>query len=455
LMVEENGCTSTVETNTLQVDQLLTAPVIVCQNAMLDGVSFEWNDDPNISDYQVQVSSGQAGVLNGNVYTVTGLSPGEIVSITVTGNSANSCPSVSSSFECESIVCPTIDLTIEPLQNVICAGDSTIVQLVATNSSQTQLGTYTWSGTNVSVNGEFNTAGLMAGEFQVSVEYNEMGCISSSTQIVTIESSPDLNATVNSPIWFLGGIGSIDLDIMNGMPPYITTFSSQGTMINQIDSLSPGEYTVSTVDENGCDVEESFTISAGVYSTSPIHIICTGDVQPLTVSPETGATFSWTPNLRLSCNDCPSPLSNPRRSTQYTVTATLPDGRSASQIVTVIVLPSIVCNGIVDDDDQDLERLVKDVDLQNISEKELENLEKEITNFYLEKEVKVVPNPTDGIVNIVTPEKVEQIEVFDFSGKLLKSEQEKQINLSKLAKGVYFFKIKIADQMIIKKVILI
>jgi len=195
LFVEENGCTSITESNQIQIDPELSPPVISCQ-PMLNEISFQWGIVPNAADYQVQVMSGQTGILNGTEYTVSGLSPGEQVTITVIANSANSCPSVSSTFTCESINCPPIDLTVEPVQDIICAGDSTVIQLIANNSSTTPTGFYTWSGVNVSPNGEFSSFDLPAGEYQVNVEYNEMGCIYQSSQIVTIESSPEINATL-------------------------------------------------------------------------------------------------------------------------------------------------------------------------------------------------------------------------------------------------------------------
>ncbi len=455
LSVEENGCTSTIETKQVQIDQELSPPVISCAPTFGE-ISFQWTADPNVQDYQVQVLNGPNGVLNGTVYTVSGLAPGEDVSIEVIGISANSCPSTAATvISCTATDCLPIGLTIDPVQDVLCAGDSTVIQLVATSNSNLQNGTYIWSGGNVSADGIFNTAGLGAGNYTIQVEYTEMGCAYQASQIVTIESSPEINATVNSPIWFLGGTGSIDLNIMNGTSPYDTTRSSAGATINQLDSLEPGEYKIAAIDQNGCSVEETFTISEGTYTLNPIQIICAGDNQPLNVLPGTGATFSWSPSFRLSCDDCPNPVANPNKTTVYRVTVTLPDGRSASQNVVVIVLPSIICNNLPQDDDNDYSKLLSAYDVENISKMELENLEKEIANFYLEKEVKVVPNPTEGLVNIVTPSKVESIKVFDFSGKLLKSEKEKQINLSNFSKGVYFFKIKIANQMIIKKVILL
>ncbi len=82
-------------------------------------------------------------------------------------------------------------------------------------------------------------------------------------------------------------------------------------------------------------------------------------------------------------------------------------------------------------------------------------IEERIANFYLEKEIKIAPNPTNGKVNIITSSKVESIKVFDYSGKKILTAFEKEIDLSRFSKGVYFFKIKVENEVIVRRVVLI
>ncbi|RZJ31638.1 MAG: T9SS type A sorting domain-containing protein, partial [Chryseobacterium sp.] len=53
------------------------------------------------------------------------------------------------------------------------------------------------------------------------------------------------------------------------------------------------------------------------------------------------------------------------------------------------------------------------------------------------------PNPTSDVLNIETKQTISKIEIFDLSGKLLKSEsgKDKKINVSQLAKGMYLIKL--------------
>lgn len=50
------------------------------------------------------------------------------------------------------------------------------------------------------------------------------------------------------------------------------------------------------------------------------------------------ATYSWTPNYQLSCDDCANPVASPRRTTEYKVTVTDNYGCEGSDNITVRVL---------------------------------------------------------------------------------------------------------------------
>jgi len=73
--------------------------------------------------------------------------------------------------------------------------------------------------------------------------------------------------------------------------------------------------------------------------------------------------------------------------------------------------------------------------------------------------VKVSPNPTKGIVTITSSDKILSYEVFDISGRMmrsakdLKSEISQTVDLSKLAAGTYMIKVKTEKETVTKKVI--
>ena len=71
--------------------------------------------------------------------------------------------------------------------------------------------------------------------------------------------------------------------------------------------------------------------------------------------------------------------------------------------------------------------------------------------------VKVFPNPTNGIVNIEIPNEIRnfKIRVYNSNGSLLMSKtNQKRINLSGNAKGLYFIQILTDESSVMRKVIL-
>jgi len=87
---------------------------------------------------------------------------------------------------------------------------------------------------------------------------------------------------------------------------------------------------------------------------------------------------------------------------------------------------------------------------------ESENEDFNISN--LESNISVFPNPTTGIVNIISQNtKIESISVFDISGKILQNNTAftgNTLDLSWLSNGVYFIKIKTLSEQTTHKVII-
>ena len=65
------------------------------------------------------------------------------------------------------------------------------------------------------------------------------------------------------------------------------------------------------------------------------------------------------------------------------------------------------------------------------------------TNENIKFDFKIFPNPTSDILNIEPKQTISKIEIFDLSGKLVKSEsgKDKKISVSNLTKGMYLIKI--------------
>ena len=83
--------------------------------------------------------------------------------------------------------------------------------------------------------------------------------------------------------------------------------------------------------------------------------------------------------------------------------------------------------------------------------------ETDITNHTLEKDIKIYPNPTNGIFSIESEYKIENIEIFNTVGIKLFSKNinnnSLKLDLSNFAKGQYFIIIKLDEYQKVEKII--
>lgn len=128
LTVTENGCTSTLFSQQVEVDEPLAAPVIDCDIAST-GINFDWNDVLNSSDYELIVNGDTIGTQANSDYSINGLAPGTSVNLQVTAFSSNSCPPVTTSKNCITEDCPPISAQISSLNTAICEGDTAYLLL--------------------------------------------------------------------------------------------------------------------------------------------------------------------------------------------------------------------------------------------------------------------------------------------------------------------------------------
>ncbi len=81
------------------------------------------------------------------------------------------------------------------------------------------------------------------------------------------------------------------------------------------------------------------------------------------------------------------------------------------------------------------------------------------TNDLREEAISLYPNPTQNIINIVSPKaEITSIEVFDLRGRKINSldtnnQDNYQLDMSTLGSAMYFVKINTLDGSIIKRVV--
>jgi hypothetical protein len=195
LTVTENGCVSETVTQTVEVDQELPAPVISCASATTNSVVFSWTDVPGALSYTVSVITGQTGTLSGNTYTVTGLAPGEAVTIEVAGVSAGFCGALAAQLTCSADDCPDFTIAINPVADICLAAGASPVSLSANVSGGAGGGTLTWMGPGVTGD-QFDPVSAGEGDHVVTATYTEGSCSESEDISISVYEVPTSDFTV-------------------------------------------------------------------------------------------------------------------------------------------------------------------------------------------------------------------------------------------------------------------
>jgi gliding motility-associated-like protein len=191
---------------------------------------------------------------------------------------------------------PTISLSVNPTNVLICPGDS--VLLVATSSSSN----ITWDGPNVS---GYNNDSLWAtapGSYTVTAtETNSFGCSASLVAGAAVQAKPQPAITASPASALICPTDSVMLTCLDP-----GTYQWQGPggpiagNVNSIYVTQPGNYYCIVTDADGCPLVSN-TIIVYVYSTPyltpPKDTICLGDSVIISAVAGPGSTITWLPPL--------------------------------------------------------------------------------------------------------------------------------------------------------------
>jgi len=293
LTVVENGCASEPVSVNVGVEAPLSAPAINCSST-INSVTFSWADVAGATGYTVTVLEGPMGVQTGNSYTISGLDPGETVTIRVTAQTANVCGPVSSELQCAASACPPLSFDATTY-GPFCL-DAGVQTLTPGISGGAGTGTFVWSGTGItSPSGTFNPAVAGAGVATVSLMYTEGNCMADTTYEITVLPKPTANFTVESPICITGAATFTYTGSAAAGATYNWNFGGGvavpgvGQGPHEVSWSTAGAKSVSlTVVENGC-ASDPFNRSVQVDAELPAFNV---NCQSTTTS---SVVFAWTP----------------------------------------------------------------------------------------------------------------------------------------------------------------
>ena len=255
------GCTAS-DMITITVDEPLEPILVNCTAQDIDFVTFEWNSIPGVTEYEVTVNS-MTVTQPETFFTVNNLNVGDVVNISVTAISTNSCMNVTGTSMCSASDCPAITVMIDPVNPICLEGNVSMITLtgnVLVDGSAPTGGTSTWSGDGIidADNGIFDPTVAGAGMSTISLTYVDDSGACTNTGTVIIEVLEGLQdpvitcmSTLNSVIFSwdpIANASEYELTI-NG-----NTTTQTGTTI-EIDGLSEGDQvniTVVAISNNGC-----------------------------------------------------------------------------------------------------------------------------------------------------------------------------------------------------------
>jgi gliding motility-associated-like protein len=203
LVVEENGCISPMSSQMITVEGPIQAPQISCTSTT-SSVEFTWADVPGATSYNVTLLSGTAGTYNSstNTYLVTGLNPGDQVSIEVEAVTGNVCGNTTATQTCAAQNCQAAAIAIQPVSNICRTAATPAFNLSANVSGGNGGGSLTWSGngiTNASA-GTFDPNQASLGANTIVATYTEGNCVFTEQIIINVYQTPGASFTATSPV---------------------------------------------------------------------------------------------------------------------------------------------------------------------------------------------------------------------------------------------------------------
>jgi len=203
--------------------------------------------------------------------------------------------------------------------------------------------TYAWSSGPTTQ----NIIGLCPGPYTVTV--TDQSDMSTATASFTVTQPTQLTIGItNNPALCNNANGWAQAMVSGGTPAYTFSWAPSGGNMQTASNLSPGTYTCTVTDANGCTATQSVNIinipgvTISSINVSPASI-CAGQTATLTpvVANGTGPyTYFWSPpNTSVF-----SPTVNPTNTTTYTFQVTDANGCTDFQITTVVVSQSVTAS---------------------------------------------------------------------------------------------------------------
>jgi hypothetical protein len=284
------------------------AEVTATVTGAFGNVTYGWNTNP------IQTTQ-----------TATGLGAGEYV---VTVTDANLCEATDTV-----VVVQNPELTLQVTgTDSLCLG---VTVGSATASASGGAGNFLYSWDTNPVQGTITANNLSVGTYNVTVT-DDVGCTETASWTIEERPSVIVDVTSGGDVCLGSTDGSATASASNGLAPYSYSWNTSPVQTGtNATNLAPGGYQVTATDQDGCQGIGNVTVGAlpaveaeaGMYTT-----ICLG--QSATLIAGGGVDYQWS-----SGQSGETVLVSPEETTLYTVTVTDANNCTATDTVTVFVVP--------------------------------------------------------------------------------------------------------------------
>ena len=287
-------------------------------------------------DYQWFVNGTPFGE-NMDSYTTDTINDGDIISVELT--TSLDCADTPTAIS-NGILVRASDI-IAQIESVLpgCNDAGTIEVSASGGISNTY--TYAWS------DGQSDTIAidLDTGTYTVTVT-DEAGCSNTaSADIISVDAPEILDGTTTIAACGFED-GTVSIELTGGTEPYAFEWTDEAGILVSTDSLQitvgTGIYTVLVTDASGCYDSATYLVEeqAPITVVAPEDVtIDLGDSIRIISYAETldSVSFSWSPEMGVSCLDCAITYLSPHETTTYTVTITQAGGCTSTDQITVNV----------------------------------------------------------------------------------------------------------------------
>ncbi len=238
------GCES-VRTQVDITIKAVESPSITCGTSTTSSVDFNWSPVTGAISYTVSYNPPGSGIITssqaGTSKTVSGLTSGQTIALTVTPV-GSSCYSPAT-FSCTANNCPSPTITTQPSNSTKCDGSSTTFSVVQTGGttfkwqvSSNGGSSYTdvvassiYSGESTTTLTLSNVTGLTGNKYQVVISPAVGNCVLTSVP-VTLTVNPNPTATISNDITQCENVSSpvVTFTGSNGTAPYTFEYSKNG-----------------------------------------------------------------------------------------------------------------------------------------------------------------------------------------------------------------------------------